>query len=151
MIRLAIILAALSAVAAVAQPDTATSEPRREAPPPADAILPGDERIAAIVCEADPAPIDASGALGLSREAAESLAASAAPRVVTVEKPWDAKPVMTGAGTPVAVTFFPRGRTLIFDAQSEVLYLDRDHRRFTYTRSAPGAVTTWHGICHGEG
>ena len=60
-------------------------------------------------------------------------------------------PTMTGAGPAVAVRFFARGRTLIFDAQSEVLYLERDHRRFTYTRSATGGVTTWRGVCRVEG
>ena len=58
---------------------------------------------------------------------------------------------MTGAGPSVEVVLFKRGRTLIFDAGSEVLYLDRDRHRFTYTQSAIGRVTTWHGTCHPEG
>lgn len=118
---------------------------RPEAPLPPDAMVPGAPGVTAILCEADPAPLDASGALGLPAEATRGMSPGA-PRVVRIENPWAAAPVMTGAGDPVPVTFFKRGRTLIFDAQSEVLYLERDHRRFTYTRST-GAVTTWRGIC----
>lgn len=160
MLRAAIICAALAGTAAAAQtPPTAPDDApihdpadlKPEAPLPPDAIVPGAPGVAAIVCEADPAPIDASGAFGLSEEAARQIAASSPRRVVRVERPWTASPSMTGAGAALPVTFFKRGRTLIFDAQSEVLYLDRDHRRFTYTRSAPGEVTTWHGICRVEG
>lgn len=121
---------------------------RPEAPLPEGAILPGDPGVTGILCEADPPPIDASGALGLPED---SAASGVLERAVRVENPWTAAAVMTGAGPTVEVVFFKRGRTLIFDAGTEVLYLDRDHRRFTYTQSATGRVTTWHGTCHPEG
>lgn len=118
------------------------------APLPADAIMPGDPGVTGILCEADPPPFDASGALGLTDAPPVS---GVLHRSVLVENPWAAEPVMTGAGPSVNVVFFKRGRTLIFDAGTEVLYLDRDNRRFTYTQSAIGRVTTWHGSCHPEG
>jgi len=115
---------------------------------PAPRGLPGDPGVTGILGEADPPPIDASGALGLPED---SAASGVLARAVRVENPWTAAPVMTGAGPAVEVVFFKRGRTLIFDAGTEVLYLDRDRRRFTYTQSATGRVTTWHGTCHPEG
>ncbi len=118
------------------------------APLPPDAILPGDPAVTGIVCEADPPPFDASGALG---PADAQPVSGFLRRSVRVENPWTAAPVMTGAGASIEVVLFKRGRTLIFDAGSEVLYLDRDRHRFTYTQSAIGRVTTWHGTCHPEG
>jgi len=116
--------------------------------PRADAILPDDGAVKGILCEADPPPVDASGALGLPA----TFRPTALPnRSVLVENPWAAEPVMTGAGPAVEVVFFKRGRTLIFDAGTEVLYLDRDNRRFTYMHSATDRVTLWHGTCHAEG
>ena len=158
MLRLTLV-AALAGTAALAQTPKAPqagglapihdpADLRPEAPLPPDAIVPGAPGVAAIVCEADPPPMDASGALGMPAGTAVPVVPR---RLVRIENPWTAAPMMTGAGEAVGVSFFRRGRTLIFDARSEVLYLDRDHRRFTYTRSAPGAVTTWHGICRAEG
>lgn len=151
---LMLLLAAPAAAQTAGSPGPLVHDPtdlRPEAPLPADAIVPGAPGITAIVCEADPAPIDASGAFGLSPAAAQKLATATPPRRVRVENPWTAAPVLSGAGDAMKVAFFKRGRTLIFDARSEVLYLDRDHRRFTYTRSAKEGVTTWHGLCRAEG
>ncbi|HRO13843.1 MAG TPA: hypothetical protein PLL33_02155 [Paracoccus sp. (in: a-proteobacteria)] len=144
------ILAAL-ALAAQAQVPAVTdtqsvhdpADLKPEAPMPPDALVPGAPGVTAILCSADPPPLDASGALG----AGTALSAPAADRRVRVDWPWAARPVMTGVGAPVEVRFFKRGRTLIFDAGAETLYVERDHRGFTYTASRPGSVITWHGTC----
>ena len=117
-------------------------------PPHADAILPDDRTVRGIRCEADPPPVDASDAVGLP----ETIRTDGLlHRNVRVENPWEAEPVMTGAGPAVEVVVYKRGRTLIFDAGTEVLYLDRENRRFTYMRSATDRVTLWHGTCNAEG
>ena len=103
-----------------------------EDPLPADALVPGTPDVRAILCTAETAD-----------------AAAPVPEV-RVDSPWAAQPVMTGAGDPVPVRFFKRGRTLIFDAGAEVIYIERDHRRFTYTASGPSGVVTWRGICRAE-
>ena len=124
---------------------------RPEAPLPPDAIVPGAAGVEIIICAADAPPVDASGAFGLSAAATAQLGQTVAAREVRVLHPWAATPTMTGAGAEMPVRFFNRGRTLIFDAQSEVLYVERDHRRFTYTRSGKSGVTTWRGICRAAG
>ena len=114
-------------------------------PMPADALVPGAPGVAALVCPVDPPPMDATGALGTA------TASPAAPRVVRLDHPWAARPLMTGAGAQIPVTFFKRGRTLIFDAGAEVIYIERDHRSFTYTASGKAGVVKWRGTCHAEG
>ena len=116
-------------------------------PMPDDALVPGAPGVAALVCPVDPPPMDASGALGAG---AAAPAPTTEGREVRVEFPWTEKPMITGAGAQVAVNFFKRGRTLIFDAGPEVIYIDRDHRKFTYTLSGKSGVTTWRGTCHAE-
>ena len=116
-----------------------------EAPMPADALIPGAAGVDLILCPADPPPMDATGALG------GAVPSPSAPRVVRVDHPWDAEPLMTGAGPQIPVRFFKRGRTLIFDAGAEVIYIERDHRSFTYTATNKAGVTKWRGTCRVEG
>ena len=120
-------------------------------PMPADALVPGTPGVAALVCPVDPPPMEAGAALGAG---AAAPAPTTSGREVRVEHPWAEKPIMTGAGTQVPVNFFKRGRTLIFDAGAgagaEVIYIDRDHRKFTYTLSGTSGVITWRGTCHAE-
>lgn len=119
------------------------AELRPEAPLPADALVPGAAGVTVLICSADPPPLDASGALG----AGTVTPAPGPARIVRVDDPWAARPVMTGLAATVPARFFKRGRTLIFDAGAETLYVERDHRGFTYTASLAGGVTTWHGTC----
>lgn len=168
MLRKAVLGIALAGNAALAQTpagisqgdDPAVADPRSihdpaalrpEAPLPPDAIVPGAAGVEIIICTADAPPVDASGAFGLSDAQTAQLGQTAAAREVRVLHPWAATPTMTGAGVEMPVRFFNRGRTLIFDAQSEVLYVERDHRRFAYTRSSRAGVTTWRGICRVSG
>jgi hypothetical protein len=114
---------------------------RPQAPLPPDAIVPGDAAVAEIVCEAD-----AVVAAGTAAVPAPPVARP----TIRIAAPWTAAPVMTGPSGSLAVRFLKRGRTLIFDGGSEVLYLDRDRRRFTYAQTRRGTVTTLHGLCHAE-
>lgn len=41
---------------------------------------------------------------------------------------------MLGPGEPLPVVRYERGRTVIFDARSAVLYFNRDGRAFAYTQ-----------------
>lgn len=116
---------------------------RPEAPLPPDALVPGAAGVTVLICSADPPPMDASGALG----AGTAAPAPGPARIVRVDDPWAAHPVMTGRGNAAPARFFKRGRTLIFDAGAETLYIERDHRSFTYTASFSDGVTTWHGSC----
>lgn len=114
---------------------------RPAAPMPADALIPGGPGVHRITCNADAPPTDGSGALGAPTPAATP------PRRVHVDNPWADRPRMTGVDGPVDVTLFKRGRTLIFDAGDEVLYVDRDRRKFTYTKSGAAGVTMLRGTC----
>lgn len=132
----ALMVATLGPAVALAAPAVTVAVPaqpvlRPEAPLPADALVPGAQGVGAILCTA---------------ESADNAPAA----TVRVQDPWAAQPVMTGAGDPVAVRFFKRGRTLIFDAGAEVVYIERDHRRFTYIASGPSGVVKWRGLCQAE-
>lgn len=134
----ALMVATLGPAVALAAPAvTVPAQPvlRPEAPLPADALVPGAQGVGAILCTA---------------ESADNAPAPTPAATVRVQDPWAAQPVMTGAGDPVAVRFFKRGRTLIFDAGAEVVYIERDHRRFTYIASGPSGVVKWRGLCQAE-
>ena len=87
----------------------------------------------------------------MDRTSTGTVTSPAAARVVRVVHPWGAEPLMTGAGSEVPARFFKRGRTLIFDAGTEVIYIERDHRSFTYTSSGKAGVVKWRGVCRAEG
>lgn len=119
--------------------DPATVRPA--APMPGDALVPGAPGVTRLVCaEAAPAPADTPAANG-----------TAASAEISIRDPWAAHPVMIADGTERPARFFARGRTLIFDAGTDLLYLDRDHRKFTFTRSGPKGVVKRSGLCRAAG
>lgn len=64
-----------------------------------------------------------------------------------VGDPWGDAPVLQGKGDPLPVTKFVRGRTIIFDARSEVLYFDTANHAFAYTQMGQGKMATVRGTC----
>jgi hypothetical protein len=60
---------------------------------------------------------------------------------------WGESPVLQGPGEPLPVVRYERGRTVIFDARSAVLYFDRNSHAFAYTQMGGGTMTTVRGTC----
>lgn len=129
-----------AAVPSAVQQAAATQAVRPEAPLPIDALLPGDMSVDLIRCTAD---ATASPKVAQTATPAPPVAAE----VVQLAHPWTNQPRLTGAGTETPARFFNRGRTLIFDAGAEMLYIDRDHRSFTYTADTGSAPLKWRGLC----